>query len=169
VSRFVVVPDGSRLSALARSSLHPFSYRAPLLGEIEASVRDGAFDVTAPITGALQVDLDDLRGDDPRTDSELHRRLDTQRFPRARAAVQEVTPSGGDAYRLIGELTLRGQTRPLAGDATLTLDGDELHAVGSLTIDLRDFGIKPPSLLILRVHPEIEIAIDLVATLDGNC
>jgi polyisoprenoid-binding protein YceI len=166
VSRFVVTPEESQLSAIARSSLHAFSYRAPLTGEIEATVRDGQFDLASAISGKLEVDLDSLRGDDPHTDGEMQRRLDTQRFPRARAAVQHVTTNGGDAYRLSGELTLRGQTRPLEGDATVTLAGDQLHATGSLTIDLREFGIKPPSLLILRVHPEIDITIDLVAVVD---
>jgi hypothetical protein len=165
VSHFVVTPASSELRAFARSSVHEFTYRAPLTGSIEAAVVGSGFDVSGPITGALELDLESLHGTDPRADREMQRRLDTQRFPRARAAIQQVSASGDDAYRLAGELTLRGQTRPLEGDATVTLIGDQLHATGKITIDLRDFGIKPPSLLILRVHPEVQITIDLTATL----
>lgn len=168
MSRFVVVAGESQLTALARSTVHHFTYRAPLTGEIEAAVRDGGFDLGTPITGSLEVDLDSLRGDDPHTDGEMQRRLDTQRFPRARAKVHQVTSNGDDTYRLTGELTLRGTTKPLEGDATVTLTGDTLRAVGSLTVDLRSFNIKPPSLLILRVHPEIEVSIDLIAAVNGD-
>jgi polyisoprenoid-binding protein YceI len=166
-SRFVIA-DGSLLTVSARSSIHQFSYRAPLTGEVEAEVRDGEFDLTTPIAGAIAVDLESLRGDDPRTDGEMHRRLDTQRFPRAKASVQHVAAHGPDTYRLTGELSLHGHTKPMEGDATVTIDGNQLHATGKLTIDLREFGIKPPSLLILRVHPTVEITIDLVATRDES-
>lgn len=156
----------SLLRANARSSVHTFTYTAPLTGEINAVVTDAGFDVSTPIDGVLEVDLDLLTGDDPRTDSEMHRRLDTQRFPRARACVRRVERRDGDRYWLSGELTLHGKTRPLEGDATVTLDGDRLHAVGALTLDLRSFGIKPPSLLLLRVHPDVHISIDLYASRD---
>jgi polyisoprenoid-binding protein YceI len=168
VSRFVVTANASQLRALARSTVHPFNYQAPVTGSVDANVRDGRFDVAAPITASFEVDLDDLQGDDPRADREMRRRLDVQRYPRAKASVHEVTWGDGDSYRLRGELSLHGKTRPLEGSATVTLVGDQLRAIGSLTIDIRDFGIKPPSLLVLRVHPEVEIAIDLIADLDTD-
>jgi hypothetical protein len=55
----------------------------------------------------------------------------------------------------------------MSGQATVSLNDGRLRASGTLTIDVRDFGIKPPSLVLLRVHPEVEVTIDLVATLDG--
>lgn len=165
MSRFVVTASASELQARARSSVHPLSYRAPVTGAIDATVRDGRFDTTAPITAALEVDLDTLHGDDSLVDGEMRRRLDVQRYPRAKATVHDVTEGSGGVYRLRGELSLHGKTRPLEGDATVTLADDQLRATGSLTIDIREFGIKPPSLLIMRVHPEIEITIDLVAAL----
>jgi polyisoprenoid-binding protein YceI len=160
-----VASEGSELMANARSNVHPMTYRAPIRGSLEASVRDGRFDVDAPVTASLEVDLDDLHGDDPKTDREMRRRIDVQRYPRARAVVEHVSSDGGDLYRLSGELTIRGKTQPLEGNATVTLDGDRLHATGAVTIDIRDYGIKPPSLLLLRVHPEVEITIDLTADL----
>lgn len=169
MSRFVVAAGASQLSAFARSTVHPFGYSAPVTGEVDATVRDGRFDLTEPITASLEVDLHALSGNDPPLDGEMRRRLDVQRYPRAKAAVLTVTAgTEGSVYRLRGELSLHGKTRPLEGDATVTLDGDQLRATGSLLIDIREFGIKPPSLLIVRVHPEIEVTIDLVANLDDK-
>jgi polyisoprenoid-binding protein YceI len=166
VSRFVVAAGASQMSAFARTTAHPFGYRAPITGAVEASLRDGDFDLDVPITAALEVDLDALEGDNPRVDGEMRRRLDIQRFPRVKATVLHVSAGAGDVYRLRGELTLHGKTRPMQGDAVVTLDGNQLHAKGALTIDIREFGIKPPNLLIVRVHPQIEVTIDLVADLE---
>jgi polyisoprenoid-binding protein YceI len=168
VSRFVVAAESSQLRAAARSTVHPISYQAPLTGAIDAAIRDGGFDVTTAITASLDVDLNALRGTDPLADAEMRRRLDVQRYPVAKATVTDVTSRGGDLYRLRGELSLHGKMRALEGDATVTLVGDRLHATGSLTIDIREFEIKPPSLLLVRVHPEVEITIDLVADLSDE-
>jgi polyisoprenoid-binding protein YceI len=168
VSRFVIDPDDSRLRALARSSIHPFGYTATISGMVEVEVRDGEFDVSASVNGVLEVRLDSLRGDDPHTDGEMHRRLDTQRFPTARASVRDVHPLGDDGYRLAGEVTLRGTTCPLEGDAVVRLEDGRLRASGSTTLDLRAFGVKVPSMLLLRVHPEVEVTINLLADLEPD-
>ena len=34
---------------------------------------------------------------------------------------------------------------------------------GSSTFDIRDFGMDPPKVLMLKVHPEVTVAIDVVA------
>lgn len=167
MSRFTVA-DASRLVANARSSVHPITYRAPLTGHIDASVSDDHFDLSAPVTAAFDVALEDLRGDDPHTDSEMRRRIDVQRYPLAHASVSGVTSVGDDRYRLACDLTLHGQTRQLEGEADVTLNGAMLNAVGSVTIDIRDFGIKAPRLLMLKVYPEVEIIINLQATRDDS-
>jgi polyisoprenoid-binding protein YceI len=161
--RYLVVPEASQLIANARSSIHSFTYRAPLSGSIEATVTAGEFDLGTTITGSLEVDLDRLKGDDPHTDGEMHRRVDTHRYPKAKAAITQVTANGDDQFHLAGSLTLHGRTQPLEGDATVRLEGERIHAVGSIEVDVRDFEIKPPSLLILRVAPVVVIEIDLVA------
>lgn len=168
MSRFAIDSGMSRLTAKARSSLHPISYQAPLSGHLDAGVTDGAFVTTEPITATLEVVLDELRSTDAHLDAELQRRLDIRRFPRASAVVHRVDALGHDTYRLHAALTLHGTSRSLEGTATVTLHGGRLHATGSVRVDIRHFGIKPPSLLMLRVNPEVEITIDLVATVaDG--
>lgn len=167
MSRFVIDPDGSLLRALARSSVHPFGYTATVRGAIDVDTSGDRFDLSSGVRGALEVELEALRGDDPHTDAEMHRRLDTHRFPVARAAVREVGANGGDSYRLIGDVTLRGVTRPLQGDAIVRLEDGRLHATGTATLDLREFGVKVPTMILLRVHPHVEVSIDLVADLES--
>lgn len=70
-----------------------------------------------------------------------------------------------DGYQLHGELTLRHITRPVTARALLVCTTpDTLHATGELGVDIRDFQLEPPRLLGPRVHPEVAVAVRIVAT-----
>jgi hypothetical protein len=169
VSRFVVDSDASRLTAHARSTVHALTYRAPLTGEIEATPAGaGGFDLAQPISGVLEVDLAQVRGDDRLTEAEMRRRLEVKRHPHVKAVIDRVTAAGTrDGFHLGGQLSLHGRTVRLEGDAVVTLDGDRMHATGSVTLDVREFGIRPPSLVLVRVNPAVVVEIDLFAVRSG--
>jgi polyisoprenoid-binding protein YceI len=167
MSGFVVDPARSLLTVNARSNVHPIRYGAPLAGRIDAETIADGFDLDAPIIARLEVALGELHAGDPLHDAELRRRLDLRRFPTAAAAVADVVHLDADEYRLGGTLSLLGVTRTLSGTATVTLDAGELRAAGSVDLDIREFGIKPPRLLLLRVEPIVEVAIRLYAQTAG--
>lgn len=48
---------------------------------------------------------------------------------------------GGDIYTVEAELTLRGVTKHLTHDVTITIDGDEAHATGSVSLPRLDYGV----------------------------
>jgi polyisoprenoid-binding protein YceI len=56
------------------------------------------------------------------------------------ASVKARTPAG---FRLDGELTLAGQTRPVPVEATVQVGPDTLRAQGTFAVKQTDFGIKP--------------------------
>ena len=47
-------------------------------------------------------------------------------------------------------------TIALVDDRTLRLDGES-------TFDIRDFGMEPPRILMLRVEPEVDVRVEIVA------
>jgi hypothetical protein len=65
-----------------------------------------------------------------------------------------VTPEG-DGFRIAGELTLHGRTRPVAFVATL--DGDRM--VATVELHQPDFGIRPYSAMLgaLKVKPDVTV------------
>ncbi len=65
-----------------------------------------------------------------------------------------------DVYRLKGDLTLHGVTRPIEFDAKTT-NGKDLK--GKVTLSQKDYGIKPYKALFgtLKVKNEVEIIFDL--------
>ena len=162
--RYVIDPEQSAVHVLARSSLHPFRGAAPVSGHVDADFCDGRLDVGKPHGGLLHVEVDDLRGDVPHLDKELRNRLDSQRYPTVTAVLTEVRESADRGYQMSGELTLHGRTQRVVGRASLALDArGRLRLRGTLTLDIRDFGLTPPKLLMLKVHPEVEVHLGLVA------
>ena len=45
----------------------------------------------------------------------------------------------------------------------MTVDGDELRLAGSQELDVRDWGLQPPRVGLLRVHPAITVRFEAVA------
>lgn len=74
--------------------------------------------------------------------------------------------SGGAGYdvNLTGDLTLHGTTRRIEIPATVTVNGDELRAVGKFGIDRDDFKVKATSAVhgLVRVNDDVKFEFDIV-------
>ena len=162
MARYRVVPEKSRLWAEARSSLHPIQVETSgLTGIIEAEVRDGQVVLGAPFR--VEIDAERLRSGNALLDGELSRRLETRKFPAVVGAVREVRRDGG-LWLLRGELTLHGVGRLTDADVTArVVDGKTIEIEGEKVIDMQDYGLTPPKLLIFRVYPEVKVRARLVA------
>ena len=87
--------------------------------------------------------------------------LDSSRYSDIRFASTRVDPDGTDQWRVTGDLTLHGVTRPLM----FTVTRREGHFRGSASIRQRDFGIQPISIAggTVKVKDELRIEFDIVA------
>ena len=74
--------------------------------------------------------------------------------------------SGSATVPLTGELTLKGQTRPVTVDASVLRDGANLVASGGIPVTWTDFGVEPPSLGFVTVEPTGTV--DFLVTLAKN-
>ncbi|MGH3735176.1 MAG: YceI family protein [Micromonosporaceae bacterium] len=163
MTRYRIVPERSRVWIEARSSLHPIHGEATgLEGELDLRYVSGRL-VTDPVP-ALRITLpvDRLRSGNPLNDLQLRRVVDAERFPTISGTATAVERSG-EGYRVTGELTFHGVTRTVADEITVTADGDELVIEGEHQFDVTDFGVTPPKVLMLRVHPEVTVRIRAVA------
>ena len=64
-------------------------------------------------------------------------------------------------------MTLAGRVRSYDGELVFGLDPGGLVVDGDLVVDIRDFGLTPPSLLILRVDPVVKVHLHLVAKVNA--
>jgi polyisoprenoid-binding protein YceI len=163
---------------VARSVMKVRVYKAGLFSafghqhEVEAPIAVGELDDSAEHSSvALRVDAGKLRVLDPGvSDSdraqvqktmESDKVLDAGRFPAIRFESTSVEAKGADRWTVHGNLTLRGQTRPVQLDVARK-DG---HYRGSAILKQREFGITPISVAggAVRVKDEVRIEFDIVA------
>jgi polyisoprenoid-binding protein YceI len=109
----------------------------------------GSVDVDGErLAGALlEADMTTLRSDESRRDDALRTRgIETDRFPEARFQLLEPVDLTRRNQRVRGELTLHGETQPIAVRVSAQrLGGDTVELVGQAPIAFADFNIEPPS------------------------
>jgi polyisoprenoid-binding protein YceI len=119
----------------------------------------------------VDVDLTQLHSSDPGSSRGGLQRdgfvrsnwLQSDRFPTGTYTVDSVTipttTAEGGQQRLTtrGKLTLHGTTKdvdiPMMGQVT----GSKIEIVGSIVIDMTDYGVQPPSLNFTSVQPKVTI------------
>lgn len=164
MARFRIAPEKSELWAEARSILHPVQVRTSgLQGVLTVDLVDGRPSLSPPTY--VEVEAQRLRSGNGLVDGELQRRLEWQKFPRIRAELKHsAAGSAPGKSRLTGELTLHGVTRVLDVDVTLRqVDDRTIEVEGGRAIDMRDFGLPPPSFLMFRMRPDVQVRATLVA------
>ena len=59
---------------------------------------------------------------------------------------------------MLGELEFHGVTRPVEGEVRLrVVDERTVEIEGERVFDLRDYGLEPPRILMLKVYPEVRV------------
>ncbi len=168
LARFRISPQRSELWAEARSSLHPVRvHTVGLEGVVEAELDGSAFRLGTPTF--VELETQRLRSGNALVDGELQRRLDSRKFPRIRGELtRSLALDGAGRSRLTGELTFHGVTRTLDVEVTVRqLDPRTLEITGGRAIDMRDFGLPPPSFLMFKMQPEVQVRARLVAEREG--
>lgn len=154
--RYRIDSSRSRVVIDATSNVHPI--------HTETSGLTGWIDLDGALAGGhVELAVDQLRSGNPLEDAELRRRIDARRYPTITGDVTAVEEAG-DHWRVAGDVTFRGVTRAHRDDMTVETLGDgSVRIAGSSTFDIREFGMSPPRILLLRVHPDVRVAVDVVA------
>src|SRR5262245_47965705 len=123
------------------------------IGVADAVGRTGEVTGTAEVDGdqltaaTLETDMTTLRSDESRRDDALRTRgIETDRFPTSEFELTEPVDLTRRRQRVRGELTLHGETQPIAVRVSAQrLGGDTIELVGEAPIAFADFQIEPPS------------------------
>jgi hypothetical protein len=108
--------------------------------------------------------VDRLRSGNPLEERELRRRIDAGRFPTISGTLLSIAPGGEGAYRVRGAITFLGVTNEYDDVMVIeVLDDGALRLTGESTFDVRDFGMRPPRILMLRVEPEVKVRVEVIA------
>jgi polyisoprenoid-binding protein YceI len=167
LARYDIVPERSQVWIDATSSVHPIhSCTDGLEGFIELEVqRGGQVDLRVAPEGRLSLPVERLSSGSRLEDQELRRRIDARRYRSIDGRLVEMRAAGRDGQYLVrGEVTFRGVTNFHEGEMTIAqLDDTTLQLDGRSTFDIRDFGMEPPRILMLRVHPQVTVTVSILA------
>jgi len=165
MARYTIDPSRSRVWIDAQSSVHPIHSTADgLEGFIEFDAdRDG--NVGSHPAGKLSFPVSKLSSGNPLERRELQKRIDARRYPTIDGVLTGMEPLDNQGrFRIRGDLAFRGVTRSVEGELALSVvDDSTIRLEGASTFDVRDFGMEPPRILMLRVEPDVNVRIELIA------
>jgi polyisoprenoid-binding protein YceI len=166
VPRFVVDTAQSTVQVGLRVNLHPSHINAnALAGYIECEIDDqGKPRLDQPYRAELTLPVDAIKSGNGIQDREMRRRFDISRYPEITAVVTHGEALDGEGrYRATAQLTMHGVTKDITGDLTLGVSGTTMTVDGQQVMNVKDFGIDPPRLIILKVEPDVDLQVHIVA------
>ncbi|MEV4172538.1 YceI family protein [Nonomuraea sp. NPDC049709] len=100
-----------------------------------------------------------------RRDEHLRRRfLGLDDHPTVTFVSAGVERAGDTRFRMTGDLTIRGVTRPVTVDFELTgARGDQVAFRGGVTVNRMDWGVNWNAATAVMVGPEVRLELDVVA------
>ena len=133
--------------------------------EVRAPIRRGMADTGSHPSVEIYVDARALRvvDKDEKDRAEVQKTmlgpevLDSEHHPEIVFKSTAAEPGGQGGWTLRGNLTLRGQTRPVTVHVTVKDD----HYTGESIVKQTDFGIKPPGKAGVRAKDEVRIEFDV--------
>jgi len=167
---WVILPGDSFVGYRVGETIAQIGTRSEAVGRSTAVL--GSMEIEEGVITAVevQVDMTKLKSDDDRRDKHLRDKgLETNTFPEGSFILSapfkvEALPTEGEVIsgEAVGKLTLHGVTQ----EVTIPLEGQflgkSIEIVGSLTIDMTEYGIDPPSTLgLVSVEDEGTIELQL--------
>ncbi len=171
MARYRIVPARSQVWIDARSSVHPIhSVADGLEGYVDLDPdATGHVDLSRDPVGKLSFAVTRLSSGNRLEDRELQKRVDVRRYPNIEGVLAGLKSSGTDGtYRVSGDVSFRGVTQPCEDDMTVRfVDEKTVTLAGQHVFDIREFGMEPPRMLMLKVEPDVVVRVEIVAEKEG--
>ncbi len=171
-SRLRLEPDRSAVLVEVRSTAGPISFgTVGVRGTIEAAMTNGVLHPDVSPSGSIAFDVMDLHSGNRLYDAELLRRIDARRYldgdGSSRRPVSAAGP--GALYTLTGEVDVptgcRRQVEGI-GEHRGHLADPRSPVTGEQVFDIRDFSLSSPTVLMLRIYPDIRVRLHVEAELE---
>ena len=166
MARYRIVPARSQVWIEARSNVHPIhTAAAGLEGWLDLDVTKRKLNVDRLLLGHLEFPVVNLKSGNGFEDRELQRRIDARRYPTIAGDLKVMKQTKEPTrYLVSGDLTFRGVTRTYEDHMTVEVQNDRTITMrGESTFDIRDFGMEPPRILLLKVQPDVHVRVEIYA------
>ena len=155
-TKYLIAPDKSQVQ-FSLGGVHEVS------GQFHVGSGEITFDrKTGAMTGTVQVDAASGNSDDQSRDKKMAKNeLKAQVFPSITFTPTKFTgvlnENGDSAIQVQGTFTLIGKTHDITVPMTVHIDGSQCTAKGSFTIPYVAWGVKDPSMFMLKMEKEVKI------------
>jgi polyisoprenoid-binding protein YceI len=143
---YTVDPTHSRIGFVARHAMV-----TKVRGSFNEFAGAGSFDAENPANSSLSLTIQAASIDTRNADRDAHLRsndfFDMEQYPEITFVSTSVVPVDDEQYRVTGDLSIKGVTRPvtfdveLAGSAVDPYGNLRIGLEGSTTVNRKDFGI----------------------------
>jgi DNA-binding PadR family transcriptional regulator/polyisoprenoid-binding protein YceI len=164
-------PNRSAVLIDVRSTVGPISFGTTGVGgSLEAAFKNGALGSDVAAEGSIRFDVTALHSGNRLYDAELLRRIDARRFPTVTVTLHRCAANGpGSRYTLTGEVTFHGVSRMAEGTVNVeAISATRILVTGEQVFDIRDFSLSSPTVLMLRIYPDIRVRLHVEAELEAT-
>lgn len=161
--RFAIEPS-SRVVVTARSSVHDTeTVWSSMSGHIEVDPED----LEAGADAEISVDMAKFDAGDWLKNRKLKKDLDVARHPTALFRLTGLSgiEDQGDktAASATGKLSWRGHEVEIEASGSAKIDSSSIEATARFEFDVREVGVKPPKILMLKVEEIVSVVVELRA------
>jgi hypothetical protein len=165
--RFTVDPERSTVAIEARSSVHPIRGQTNgIVGTVDVAVNGDQLVLSPKPAAHIELPVGQLSSGNKLYDGELHRRIESRRFPVIVGDLAQVRRADDGGFRVSGALQFHGASNDVEAEIAATVNGDRLVADWHQVVDIREFGVDPPRILLLRVYPDVGITVHIEASVE---
>ena len=162
--RYLVVADESQVWIAGSSSVHPIRATATgLTGWVELATTAKGIARTPRLGGEIRIEVERLRSGNSLVDRETRRRIDAAHHPEIVGTVTSAERLSAESLKVTGTIAFRGEVQEVTGEVTVAREPGEITVDGSATFDVRTWGLQPPRVGLLKVHPDVQVRIHVVA------
>jgi polyisoprenoid-binding protein YceI len=145
-------------------------------GNLYLSSGEIRFDLeTGQASGEVVIDALRTETGNEARDKKMHKAvLESARYPtilfHPEQVAGELGVDGRGSLMLSGEVTIHGTSHPLTLEAEVAVDGDRATGETRFDVPYAEWGLKNPSLLLIRVAKEVQVeltAVGRIAPVDG--
>ena len=173
-AQIAVAPVGS-LRIEGDSTLHKWTSTATVVA-MTFTLADGAPQNLSEALKAskirsmdVKISVAGLKSGESGLDKNLRKAMDADKYPDVVYHLDHYEMTAGSADGVMtaktsGQLTISGQTKPVTIDVEFHLGQDAASLKGSYTLEMSDYGIKPPSLMLgaIKVRDPVTIRFELL-------